>query len=76
VLRRLSPDDGLFASAVESGTGGSESSDGTLRRLLASLRRLREAVFRMFGGSAEADQPPTVLSLLVGPKQADRYPDV
>jgi hypothetical protein len=38
---------------------------------LATLRRLRETVHQLFGGSAEEGVPPTVLSLLVGPKRPD-----
>jgi hypothetical protein len=41
--------------------------DDSSRGPLAALRRFREAVHRLFGGSAEAGIPPTVLSLLVNP---------
>jgi len=37
---------------------------------LGALRRFREAVHHLFGGSAEAGTPPTVLSLLVDPTTA------
>jgi hypothetical protein len=33
---------------------------------IEAIRRFREAVSRLFGGSADEGQPPTVLSLLVG----------
>ncbi len=65
VLRVLHPDDDPFGDYTTSlvGDGADDSEGGPL----AALRRFREAVHRLFGGSAEADIPPTVLSLLVGP---------
>jgi hypothetical protein len=63
-LRVLGPDDDPF------GWLGSDESDvdDAGRSPLASLRRLREAVHRLFGGSVDQEVPPTVLSLLVGPR--------
>ena len=58
-------DVGLVRSAVDSAVDAAvETADG----LLSPLRRLREAVHQLFGGSAEEGIPPTVLSLLVAPE--------
>lgn len=75
VLRVLSPGDdplGEFASSRPTSTDN-DLDHGPL----AALRRFREAVHRLFGGSAEEGVPPTVLSLLVDPTAAaeDRPPD-
>lgn len=68
-LEVLSPDDDLLDGA--GGTGADGGGEGPL----GALRRLREAVYRMFGGSAEEGIRPTVLSLLVGPDERTRRPD-
>jgi len=73
VLRRLSPDE--VRVAASSGSDDPEAGDDAAHGPLAALGRLREAVYRTFGGSVPADQPPTVLSLLVGPKPSDEHPD-
>lgn len=65
VLRVLGPDDDPLGWLTTGGAGSAE--DDTGRGPLAALRRFREAVHRLFGGSAEEGIPPTVLSLLVGP---------
>ena len=67
VLRTLGPDDDPFGSFTASAPTDDEDGSGGP---LAALRRLREAVHRLFGGSAEGGTPPTVLSLLVDPKSA------
>ena len=67
VLRLLRPDDDVLGGA--DGPAGDVSHDRSDEGALAAVRRLREAVHRLFGGSAEEGIPPTVLSLLVGPRR-------
>ncbi len=45
-----------------------DTAHDTADAALSPLRRLREAVHQLFGGSAEEGIPPTVLSLLVAPE--------
>ncbi len=66
VLRVLGPDDDPFAQFAPAEPSNTDPERGPL----AALRRLREAVHRLFGGSAEEGIPPTVLSLLVAAKPA------
>ncbi len=71
VLRTLNPGDDPFGQVTASDPA--DPADDPDRGPLAALRRLREAVHRLFGGSAEEETPPTVLSLLVDPtRTADR----
>jgi hypothetical protein len=65
VLRILSPGDDPFGGIGEKGSA-SDTEDAETGPL-AALRRLREAVHRLFGGSVEQGPPPTVLSLLIEP---------
>lgn len=73
-LRILGPDDDpLGAIDVTGDADGADGAhaDGAVEPddadsgVLGALRRFREAVHRLFGGSAEQGAPPTVLSLLV-----------
>jgi hypothetical protein len=64
VLRVLGPDDDPLGG-LGPAEAGSPADGDTGRGPLAALRRFREAVHRLFGGSADAGIPPTVLSLLV-----------
>ena len=66
VLRILEPGDDPFGGLTANGSPG-EAEDDARTGLLAGLRRFREAVHRLFGGSAEDGPPPTILSLLVDP---------
>lgn len=68
VLRVLGPNDDPLAKF---GPFDAPNPDDSGRGPLAALRRFREAVHRLFGGSAEEGTPPTVLSLLVNPDDAD-----
>ena len=68
VLRVLGPgDDPLVKFDLSAPPNPDQDSS---RGPLAALRRFREAVHRLFGGSADAGVPPTVLSLLVNPTDA------
>ena len=67
VLRILEPGDDPFGGLTANGSS-SETEDDGRSGLLAGLRRFREAVHRLFGGSAEEGPPPTILSLLVDPR--------
>lgn len=62
-LRVLGPDDDPLAllGMSEESSADDDKDSGPL----AAIRRFREAVYRLFGGSAEQGVPPTVLSLLV-----------
>jgi hypothetical protein len=73
VLRLLGPDDELLAApdGGDPGENGGRLGEGAL----GALRRFREAVHRLFGGSAEQGVPPTVLSLLVGPNDTGDKPE-
>jgi hypothetical protein len=67
-LRMLKPGDELFDewAALESGDSpGDDEANGQAG--FSPLRRFRETVHRLFGGSAEQGVPPTVVGLLVGP---------
>ncbi len=67
-LRILSPDeDPLGEPGTLEPTGPEQTG-----RALAGLRRLRETVHHLFGGSVEDGVPPTVLSLLVDPNAATK----
>ncbi len=71
VLRLVQPGDDVF-DGWESGTDdepgeGSDSQDSPSR-----LQRFREAVHRLFGGSADQGVPPTVVGLLVGPTLGEK----
>jgi hypothetical protein len=57
---------GIAWVGSRSGASNNDSSSGPLD----VLRRFREAVYRLFGGSAEEEVTPTVLALLVGPARA------
>jgi hypothetical protein len=72
VLRILRPGDDPFGGSADGSPGDTDDSGGGP---LAAIRRLREAVHRLFGGSADQGFPPTVLSLLVGPPAADQATD-
>jgi hypothetical protein len=67
VLRLLRPDDDVLGGT--DGPARDVSHERSDEGVLAAVRRLREAVHRLFGGSAEEGIPPTVLSLLVGPRR-------
>jgi hypothetical protein len=74
----LDPNDELFGTAEEAGslTSGSDNShDDSSSGPLDALRRFREAVYRLFGGSVEEEVTPTVLALLVGPDRGGDIPD-
>ncbi len=70
VLRILKPGDDPFGGP--SVDGSSDDTDDSGSGPLAAIRRLREAVHRLFGGSADQGFPPTVLSLLVGQSDTDQ----
>ena len=63
VLRILGPGDDPLGGWTSG--EASDEADSSGSGPLAVIRRLREAVHHLFGGSAEAGVPPTVLSLLV-----------
>ncbi|MGX7678754.1 hypothetical protein ACSMXN_07630 [Jatrophihabitans sp. DSM 45814] len=67
-LRILNPDDDPLGLPPT----GPASPEDTDRSPLATLRRLREAVHRLFGGSVDEGVPPTVLSLLIAPSPAPK----
>jgi hypothetical protein len=68
VLRVLRPgDDPLVKFALSERP---DTDQDASRGPVAALLRFREAVHRLFGGSAEQGTPPTVLSLLVNPTDA------
>jgi hypothetical protein len=74
----INTDNDLFgaADAVGSPPSGSDGSDDDSGSgPLDALRRFREAVFRLFGGSVEEEVTPTVLALLVGPARDVDRPD-
>jgi hypothetical protein len=69
----INPNDELFGSAEGAGSptaGPDDSNDDSSSGPLDVLRRFREAVYRLFGGSVEEEVTPTVLALLVGPARA------
>lgn len=72
VLRILRPGDDPFGGLIANGS--STDSDDSAGGPLAAIRRFREAVHRLFGGSAEEGPPPTVLSLLVDPSTVRHKP--
>jgi hypothetical protein len=63
-LRVLKPGDDPFG-VTSNGSSPDTEDEGS--GPLAALRRFREAVYRLFGGSVEEETPPTILSLLVDP---------
>ncbi|HXA30765.1 MAG TPA: hypothetical protein VNV87_00800 [Acidimicrobiales bacterium] len=74
----INPNDELFGPAEGAGSttaGSDDSSDDSSSGPLDVLRRFREAVYRLFGGSVEEEVTPTVLALLVGPTRAAGSPD-
>ena len=71
VLRILGPADDPIGETSESATGGDDTEEARPGSgPLSALRRFRDAVHRLFGGSAEQGLPPTVLSLLCAPNIA------
>jgi hypothetical protein len=68
-LRVLTPEDDPWGWFNEPEPASDETDAG--RSPLAALRRLREAVHRLYGGSVDQEVPPTVLSLLVGARPED-----
>jgi hypothetical protein len=74
----INPDDDLFGPAQIVGSqisGSDDSEDDSSSGPLDALRRFREAVYRLFGGSVEDEVTPTVLALLVGPARTADGPD-
>jgi hypothetical protein len=67
VLRLVQPGDELLGEWASS---GDDDPNG-----LSPLRRFREAIHRLFGGSAEQGVPPTVVGLLVGPTLGSKTDD-
>jgi hypothetical protein len=78
ILGVINSNDDLFGPTEGAGSppAGSNDSDGdSSSGPLDVLRRFREAVYRLFGGSVEEEVTPTVLALLVGPARAAGGPD-
>jgi hypothetical protein len=74
----INPDDDLFGAAevvVSHVPGSDDAADVSGSGPFDALRRFREAVYRLFGGSVEEEVTPTVLALLVGPARTPDGPD-
>lgn len=66
-LRILKPDDDPLSFVASGSTDTQEAESGPI----AALRRLRDAVHRLFGSLAGEGPRPTILRLLVAPSPAD-----